>query len=116
MVPSYAELLRVLGQWLDYMLADEAELITTEHTVTVRWHRHQAPPDFRTFDWAELRELSECPRRNRQNPFGRMTGGWAPLLRTLGQELDSRGVELLLARSLANGLQVYGIQQGALYS
>jgi hypothetical protein len=116
MVPSYAEPLRVVGQWLDHTLADEVELITTEHTLTVRWRRKQGIPDLRTFDWSELREISESARQQRKNPFGRMTGRWAPVLRTLAQELDSQGVELLLVRSLAGGLQVYGVKQERAYT
>jgi hypothetical protein len=116
MAPSYAEPLRVVGQWLDLQSPDEIELITTVHTITIRWRRHLGPRDFHTFDWTEIYALSEQARMQRQNPFGRMTGRWAPALRTLGQELDAQCVELLLARSQDGGLQVYGLHEGGPYA
>ena len=108
MIGRYAELLRVIGQWLDANEAQSIELLATAHTITVRWRPPRGRPLAYTFDGDELAEMGQKARAQLTDQAGQMAGQWATLLRTLGHELDHTGRELLVARSVAEGIQVLG--------
>jgi hypothetical protein len=106
---SYAEPLRIVGQWLDAQGAEGLELTATTAGLVVRWFPAVNGRDARAFTWAELARIHEQASRQRQQPFGQPRNEWAGALRALGQELDILQVEQPVIRTERDGLQVSGI-------
>jgi hypothetical protein len=116
MARSSYDRLRVVGHSLDQELAQEIEVRVTPEGISTRWRIPPSASEERSKSWAELDLLVDDARRKRQHPRGQMAGRWSPALRALTQEVEGKGVELLLVRSLAGGLQVYGEQSGQPYT
>jgi hypothetical protein len=109
---SYAEALRAIGRLLDEESAARASVAEDPVSLTVTWlgrekQRHQR--QFRKGD--DIPSLIDQPRKQR---FHRRDweNSWEERLRTIGQELDAEGIQLLELVE-AVGFKVTGTAGGA---
>lgn len=109
---EYADVLRVIGRWLDQQGAQNIEIIDQGEYIHASWDAavtRRGPRLFRAFDLAHLR--SEA-RVLRAGPQGVPSVGMAETLRVLGNELDQSGMELLSIRQTSDGFRLSAADGG----
>src|SRR5256885_54711 len=112
-VGEQADMLRALGQALDRAGAGRVEIVYHEAFVSVAWPEGPAHEGHTSYQEHDLEQLRARGREMRQ---GLSAGGpvslRAELLRTLGQELDQKGIEMMSVVEEADGLLVSGSAAG----
>lgn len=104
---EYADILRVIGHLLDEHDADQVEIIQYEKFMTVSWRQPGGTADQRAYNDIDVKLLRDKARRLRgAGPVG---GEKAELLRTLGQELDTQGIEANGIVEEGDGFRVSGV-------
>jgi hypothetical protein len=112
-VGEQADMLRALGQALDRFGAGKVEIASRETFLSVTWPEgptHEGHTSYQEHDLEELRA------RAREMRTGVSAGGplsrRAELLRTLGQELDQRRIEMMSVVEETDGFLVSGSADG----
>jgi hypothetical protein len=114
MAGGMADALRALGRYLDEQGATGVEIVDRETYLAVSWDKRAAGsgPEQRSYVEQELEELRAQAREMRQGGAGNPAGSLAELLRTLGQELDERDIDVNMIVQEPDGFLVTGIDGG----
>jgi hypothetical protein len=127
MVPGeYAEGLRTVGEFLDLQLARRVTIVNEATAVALQWHTLRGGAERRRFLSVDLAELSRQGQSRRRTELtarflrARVTPEGEPqdseprgvLFRTLGQDLDREGLQLLAITETATGFRVVGTANG----
>src|SRR5881296_3005892 len=89
-----ADVLRALGGFLDQQGATEIEIVNKEAFLAVSWKQRTPGAGQRAYQEHELEALRAQARELRKGTAGNPLGALAEMLRTLGQELDRKQVEV----------------------
>src|SRR5438046_2879476 len=109
---NYGQALRAIGWLLDTEQGQRPWIEEHPAGFQVRWSPPEGPPTSRTVDPAALQALQGWAQGARERPSDPRQGELAELLRTLGQELDDRGMgEVELYAGVT--FRVLGVVQGA---
>jgi hypothetical protein len=114
MAGGMADALRALGRYLDEEGATGVEIVDRETYLAVSWDKRAAGSESeqRSYVEQELEDLRAQAREMRQGGQGNPAGSLAELLRTLGQELDERDVDVNMIAQERDGFLVTGIAEG----
>jgi len=106
---EYADVLRVIGRWLDQQGAQNIEIIDQGEYIHASWDAdgtRRRPRLFRAFDLAQLRNEARVLRTGSEG------AGMAETLRALGNELDQAGMELLSIVQTSDGFRLSAADGG----
>ena len=107
-----ADVLRALGRFLDEQGASEIEIVNREAFLAVSWKQRTPGEGQRAYQEHELEALREQAREMRKGSTGNPLGALAEMLRTLGQDLDQKQVEVTTITQEAEGFRVSGTASG----
>jgi hypothetical protein len=108
---EYGDLLRVVGRVLDTEAAEQIEIIQHPNCLTLSWSDGKGPAQHRSYRDVGLANLRRQARRLRGAGEQEPTRDREELLRTLGQELDTRQVVLSGIVETARGYRVSGVAE-----
>src|SRR5687767_7260894 len=110
---EHADVLRVLGRFLEEEHASRVEIMNHDAFLSVSWDRPQQGATERAYMEHELVTLRENAHQMREGlARGNPGGSFAELLRTLGQEIDREGVSIAGIDQDAEGFVVSGTRGG----
>ena len=107
-----ADVLRALGLYLDQQGASEIEIVNRDAFLAVSWKQRGAGAGQRAYQEHELETLRQQAHELRKGATGNPVGALAEMLRTLGQELDGKQVEVTTITREAGGFRVSGLVAG----
>ena len=97
----YSDLLRAVGQFLDADAPESVEIADEGATLTLNWVDRDGNPQARTFDKKhDLDKMRQEGRGRRGTPAEQSNGEREELLRTLGEELDMTGANLVRIKEI----------------
>src|SRR6266542_56486 len=105
---EHADLLRAIGHLLEVEGAEGVQLVNNEAFLTVSWRSRIRGDDERHYQDHNLEELRAWARDSRGEIQKGTRGGFAELLRTLGQDLDREQADFTQILQEADGLAVSG--------
>ena len=106
---EYGDLLRVVGRVLDMEAAEQIEIIQHPTCITLSWCNGKGPTLHRSYRDIGLTYLRRQARTLRGNGEREPAREREELLRTLGQELDSRQLVVSGIVETARGYRVSGV-------
>jgi len=107
-----SDVLRALGRFLDGEGASQVEIVNRESFLAVSWETTPPGAEQRSYVEQDLEGLREQAREMRKGGLGNPSGSLAELLRTLGQELDGRDVDINTIVQEPDGFRVSGVADG----
>jgi hypothetical protein len=108
LIGTQADVLRALGRLLDEGRAGPVTITSEELFVTASWPDGRGAA-YRAYAPDLLRARARAMRRG---TGGRSSGARGELLRTLGQELDRGGIELIQVAERSDGFFTWGTADG----
>src|SRR5690242_11140103 len=108
---EHTDVLRAIGRLLDLEGADGVHVVHGQGSLTVEW-RSGVRSDHRRYEGHHLAELRKSARGSRGELNKGPDGGWADLLRTLGQDMDRDEIGLAELTHEADNLTVTGSVAG----
>jgi hypothetical protein len=109
---EHADILRAVGRLLDRVAAYDVEITNHEAFLTVAWQSLGKNGDRRNYQDHNLDELRREGHQARSGAGREPRSGFAELLRTLGQDLDSLQAEFSQIVQRANGFHLSGVIGG----
>jgi hypothetical protein len=107
-IGTQADVLRAVGRLVDDRRVGPVSISTDEAFLTVSWPRGDEAA-YQEFDPGLLRAQARAMRQGAGGPAGSPR---SELLRTLGQELDRGGIELIQVAERPDGFFVWGTAHG----
>jgi hypothetical protein len=108
----YGTTLRAVGWFLDVERGRRIRIEELDTELQVHWQALDGGTWLRAFDASALAAFHRLARQGRASPEDAVTGVYAELLRTLGQELDQRAFTRVQIRE-SGGFRVEGQVAGS---
>jgi hypothetical protein len=106
-----ADVLRALGRFLDDQSARQIQIEVHSSSLEVTWETMRSGTRNQDYREHDLESLRRQARRMRRIPQGTPDGSLAEMLRTLGQELDSDGIDVAIIIQEGETFRVSGTKE-----